>query len=96
MTENCGPAGINRMQPEAFVDAAAAAAFLCISRKHLLKLSRLGQLPGHPLGFGPRKAWRYLLSELRDHVLGIGTVTQPMPNANQDRMNAGSPRKGGH
>jgi hypothetical protein len=96
MTENCGAAVINRMEPEAFVDAAAAAAFLCVSRKHILKLSRLGRIPAHPLGFGTRKTWRFLLSELRDHVLGIGAVTEPMPNANQDRINAGSPRKGGH
>ncbi len=49
---------------EPFVDAERAAAFLAMSRKTLLALSRRGQVPSHPIGYGPRKMWRFRLSEL--------------------------------
>lgn len=49
---------------EPFVDAERAASFLAISRKTLLAKSRNGHLPGHPIGDGPRKIWRFRLSEL--------------------------------
>jgi hypothetical protein len=49
---------------EPFVDADLAAKFLSISRKTLLTKSRSGCLPGHPIGDGPRKIWRFRLSEL--------------------------------
>ena len=50
--------------PEPYVDAQRAASFLAMSRKTLLAKSRRGQLPGHPIGQGPRKIWRFRLSEL--------------------------------
>jgi hypothetical protein len=50
--------------PEPFVDADRAADFLCVSRKTLLAKSRNGDLPGHPIGQGARKIWRFRLSEL--------------------------------
>lgn len=49
---------------EPFVDAERAANFLAMSRKTLLAKSRNGRLPGHPIGDGPRKIWRFRLSEL--------------------------------
>ena len=49
---------------EPFVDAERAASFLAMSRKTLLAKSRSGHLPGHPIGDGPRKIWRFRLSEL--------------------------------
>jgi len=49
---------------EPFVDAERAANFLSMSRKTLLAKSRAGHLPGHPIGQGPRKIWRFRLSEL--------------------------------
>jgi predicted DNA-binding transcriptional regulator AlpA len=52
------------LQQEPFVDAERAAAFLAMSRKTLLALSRRGSLPAHPIGSGPRKIWRFRLSEL--------------------------------
>jgi predicted DNA-binding transcriptional regulator AlpA len=51
-------------QQEPFVDAERAASFLAMSRKTLLAKSRSGHLPGHPIGPGPRKIWRFRLSEL--------------------------------
>jgi len=50
--------------PEPYVDAEHAASFLAMSRKTLLAKSRRGQLPGHPIGQGTRKIWRFRLSEL--------------------------------
>jgi predicted DNA-binding transcriptional regulator AlpA len=51
-------------QQEPFVDAERAATFLAMSRKTLLAKSRRGQLPAHPIGAGPRKIWRFRISEL--------------------------------
>jgi predicted DNA-binding transcriptional regulator AlpA len=50
--------------PEPFVDADQAASFLSISRKTLLAKARRRLLPGHPMGEGMRKMWRFRLSEL--------------------------------
>ena len=49
---------------EPFVDAERAAEFLAMSRKTLLALARKGHLPGHPVGQGIRKVWKFRLSEL--------------------------------
>jgi Helix-turn-helix domain len=54
--------------PEPFVDAARAADFLSITPRRLLDMARSGELPAHPLGSGKRKTWRFLLSELHDHI----------------------------
>jgi hypothetical protein len=55
---------------EPFVDAGHAAAFLAMSRKTLLVLARKGILPGHPIGDGVRKIWRFRLSELEHWMQG--------------------------
>lgn len=49
---------------EPFIDAVRAAEFLAMSRKTLLSLARKGYLPGHPVGQGVRKVWKFRLSEL--------------------------------
>jgi len=49
---------------EHFVDADTAAAFLSLSRKHVLKLARLGLIPAYPISFGTRSVWRFRISEL--------------------------------
>ena len=49
---------------EPFVDAERAADFLAMARKTLLALARRGYLPGHPVGRGMRKVWKFRLSEL--------------------------------
>jgi hypothetical protein len=49
---------------EAFVDAGRAAEFLCLPRRRVLELARKGDIPGHPIGSGSRKTWRFRLSEL--------------------------------
>jgi len=54
---------------EPFVDADRAAQFLVITRRRLLELARAGKLPGHGLGEGKRKIWRFRLSELAEAVV---------------------------
>ena len=57
-------------QQEHFVDAAFAAAFLSLSRKHVLKLARLRKIPAYPIVFGSRAVWRFRISELENWMLG--------------------------
>lgn len=49
---------------EPFVDPQTAAEFLSLRPRRLLELARAHILPGHPLGIGKRKVWRFRLSEL--------------------------------
>ena len=56
------------------MDATVASRFLSITRKYLLKLSRLGVVPAHPFGIGSRKQWRYRISELAKWGLSQSTV----------------------
>jgi len=49
---------------ERFVDADEACKFLSLTRRRILELARAGKLPGHPLGDGVRRVWRFRLSEL--------------------------------
>jgi hypothetical protein len=55
-------------QPERFVDPRTAAEFLSIRPRQLLELARANILPGHPIGRGKRRAWRFRLSELAASV----------------------------
>ena len=49
---------------EGFVDADEAGKFLSLNRRRILELARAGKLPGHPIGDGARRVWRFRLSEL--------------------------------
>ena len=49
---------------EAFVDADEAGKFLSLNRRRILELARAGKLPGHPIGAGARRVWRFRLSEI--------------------------------
>jgi hypothetical protein len=49
---------------EPYVDADRAAEFLSLTRRRVLEMARGGILPGHPLGEGVRRVWRFRLSEL--------------------------------
>ncbi len=64
---------MNPEAPERFVDADEAAKFLSLTRRRVLELARAGKLPGHPLGDGARRIWRFRLSELAAAVV----VKQP-------------------
>jgi hypothetical protein len=67
--------------PEPFVDADAAAEFLSIRPRRLLQLAREGRLPGHPLGAGLRRVWRFRYSELAAAMLDYGRQS-PAPEEN--------------
>ena len=53
---------------EPFVGAATAASFLSLKPRRVVDLARGGKLPAHPLGDGPRRVWRFRLSELAEHL----------------------------
>jgi predicted DNA-binding transcriptional regulator AlpA len=73
-----GSSGLDNLttQQERFVDADAAAAFLSLSRKHVLKLARRRLIPTYPISFGTRSVWRFRLSELENWMVlrqnGVG------------------------
>lgn len=62
---------------EPFVDADIGAKFLSVTRRRLLVLARAGEIPGHPIGYGKRKTWRFRLSELAEAM----TAEKPDPLA---------------
>ena len=55
---------MNPEGPEGFVDADEAGKFLSLNRRRILELARTRKLPGHPIGDGARRVWRFRLSEL--------------------------------
>jgi len=80
---------------EHFVDADKAAQFLSLSRKHILKLAVRGLIPAHPTpGFGQRKTWRFLLSELHDWMFSNCSSRGARAGGSRTIGNGGS-RKGG-
>jgi predicted DNA-binding transcriptional regulator AlpA len=61
---------MNPETPERFVDADEAAKFLSLTRRRVLDLARARRLPGHPLGNGARRVWRFRLSEIAAAISG--------------------------
>lgn len=57
---------------ESFVDADEAARFLSLTRRRILELARTRHLPGHPIGDGARRVWRFRLSELAAAISSTG------------------------
>ncbi len=55
---------IRAQATEHYVNATEAAKFLSIHPRTLMQMARYGKIPAHPLGNGPRRVWRFLLSEL--------------------------------
>ncbi|HSS96174.1 MAG TPA: helix-turn-helix domain-containing protein [Terriglobales bacterium] len=55
---------------EPFVDPDTAADYLRTTRRHVLRMARVGLIPGYPLDpHAKKKDWRFLLSELRSYML---------------------------
>jgi excisionase family DNA binding protein len=50
---------------EPFVNAMDAAKFVQLHPATVQRLAREGVLPGHPVGDGQRRRWRFRLSELQ-------------------------------
>jgi hypothetical protein len=65
---------------EGFVDADEAGKFLSLNRRRILELARAGKLPGHPIGNGARRVWRFRLSEIAD---AIESTTKPWFSSRQ-------------
>ena len=61
---------MNSEAPEHFVDADEAAKFLSLTRRRVLDLARARHLPGHPIGDGARRMWRFRLSEIAGAISG--------------------------
>lgn len=55
--------------PEYFVGADEAGKFLQLTPRRVKDLARAGSIPAHPIGEGARKVWRFLLSELYQHMI---------------------------
>ena len=55
---------------ERFIDADEAARFLSLTRRRVLDLARARKLPGHPIGDGVRRVWRFRLSEVAAAIAG--------------------------
>jgi hypothetical protein len=65
---------MNPEAPERFVDADEAARFLALPRRRVLELARARNLPGHPIGDGARRVWRFRLGELAAAVAAKQSV----------------------
>jgi len=72
---------MNIQTPERFIDADEAAKFLSLTRRRVLDLARARKLPGHPIGDGSRRVWRFRLSELAAAVVS----TQKIRLASRER-----------
>ena len=59
--------------PEYFVGADEAARFLQLTPRRVKDLARSGSIPAHPIGDGARRVWRFLLSELYQHLVSRRT-----------------------
>jgi predicted DNA-binding transcriptional regulator AlpA len=59
---------MNPETPERFVDADEVARFLSFTRRRVLDLTRARKLPGHPIGNGARRVWRFRLSEIASAI----------------------------
>jgi hypothetical protein len=79
-----------RRDIEPFVDANRAAEFLVITRRRVLEMARVGQIPAHGIGEGKRKIWRFRLSELAEAFV----AKKPAANARKsDIIETGSPQQ---
>jgi excisionase family DNA binding protein len=61
--------------PEPFVSAREASQFVRLHPVTVQRLARDGTLPGHPVGDGQRRRWRFLLSELGAWLQARESVT---------------------
>ena len=65
---------------EGFVDADKAGKFLSLNRRRILELARAGKLPGHPIGDGAKRVWRFRLSEI---AAAVASTTKPWFSSRQ-------------
>lgn len=70
------PASQTSVGSEPFVDADAVASFLSLEPRQVLDWARSGYIPGHPLGRGGRRTWRFRLSEIEEAILSQRKTAQ--------------------
>jgi hypothetical protein len=75
-TSGASPASQTSLDCEPFVDADVVASFLSLERRLVLDWARSGDIPGHPLGRGRRRTWRFRLSEVAELILSNKKPTQ--------------------
>ncbi len=75
---------------EPFVDADRSAGFLGVTRRRVLEMARAGEIPGHPIGRGKRKTWRFRLSELAE---AVAAEIPDTPTSGRGIIDSGSPRQ---
>lgn len=68
---------MDRNAIEPYVSPEEAAEFLKSNRLKVIRMARSGSLPGHPLGSGKRRQWRFKLSELDRHMQGDIETNHP-------------------
>jgi hypothetical protein len=66
----------DKPQAEPFVDAVETGRFLQLRPRRVLELARQGVIPAYPLGTGPRRVWRFRLSEVAS-ALRSASVNYP-------------------
>jgi excisionase family DNA binding protein len=78
MTNQSSQAG--RAHLEHYVDCAVAGEFLGIHARTVQQMARGGTIPAHPLGEGPRRTWRFKLSELDEWMRSqVNSQRRPCP-----------------
>lgn len=90
------PAAVGFVKPERFVGPEVAAAFLDVTRHRLLCMARSGEIPGHPLGRGSRRQWRFRLSELADALQQNTLTSSQSGRENPVSESPATPSKKGH
>jgi hypothetical protein len=49
-----------------------------------LQMARTGEIPAHPIGTGPRRTWRFRLSELAQAIATKTPCTTAQPNSKRE------------
>ena len=64
--------------------------FLVITRRRVLEMARVGQIPAHAIGESKRKMWRFRLSEFAEAIV----AKKPAASARKSGIiETGSPRQ---
>jgi hypothetical protein len=80
------PPVLSQIISEPYVDAERAAEHLSISRKTLLRFARRGVVPGHGIGEGRKRMWRFRISEL-DHWMQTEVTSVSDEGRSAERKN---------
>jgi hypothetical protein len=72
-------------EAEPFIDSDAAAAFVKLNRKTLLRYARAGLVPAYPVTGAKRRKWRFLLSDLDAWARAkVNSTSDPCQNSRRE------------